>query len=72
MFNASMDYGYTGHRFRITGETATGSCGAMATLNALRVTLSDKVQLVGVQRFYSKRYFARYARSFSEGGKVQN
>ena len=72
MFNVSMDYGYTAHRFRVTGETATGSCGAMATLNALRLTLSDKVQLVGVQRFYSKRYFARHARSFSEGSHVQN
>ncbi len=70
--NISMDYGYTSGRLSFHGETATGGCGAWATINALTVRPSQTLSLMAVQRFYSYRYYAPWAQSFSEGGSVQN
>ena len=71
-WNASVDYGYTGARFAVTGETATGDCGAIATLNSLTVKVSDVLSLMALQRFYGKKYYSLYAQSLSEGGHVQD
>lgn len=71
-WNVSIDYGYTGARFSVSGETATGDCGAIATLNMLTWKLNDEFTLMALQRFYGKRYYSLYAQSFSEGGSVQN
>lgn len=71
-WNASIDYSYLSPRFSVTGETATGSCGAIATVNTIAVTLPHQVELTAVQRFYSYKYYAMMARSFSDGGRVQN
>ena len=71
-WNASADYGYTGHRFSVHGETATGGCGAVATINTVSYSPSSNLSLMAIQRFYGKKYHAMHARSYSEGGKVQN
>lgn len=70
--NLSADYGYLHHRFALNGETAMNRHGAVATINSLSVNASDELRLMLLQRFYSYRYTALYARSISEGGHVQN
>lgn len=71
-FNAGIDYGYNGHKFTFSGETATGSCGAIATINLLTYSISDQMTLTALQRYYSYKYYTLLGRSFSEGGMVQN
>lgn len=71
-FNIGMDYGYTGHRLSLRGETATGGCKAWATINMLTYNLTEHIDITALQRFYSYKYYSLSARSFSEGGMVQN
>lgn len=70
--NASIDYGYLCRFFVFNGETATGNCGGIATLNNFNFHLNKKVDFIAVQRFYSYRYSSLHANSFSEGGSIQN
>ena len=70
--NFSADYGYLHPRFALSGETAMNRDGALATINSLSVKVADRLNLLLMQRFYSYRYTALYARSLSEGGHVQN
>lgn len=71
-WNVSVDYGYISHRWTIGGETATGDCGAVATLNAASYQFSDHFSLTAVQRFYSARYYSLFSNSFAEGSSVQD
>lgn len=71
-WNASVDYGYTSHRWTIAGETATGSCNAIATLNSVSYLFTDHFSLMALQRFYSARYYSLFSNSFSEGSSVQD
>lgn len=71
-YNVGLNYGYTGHRLSFSGETATGGCNAVATVNSLSYSLTDNLDLLALQRFYSFRYYSLFAESFSEGGAVQN
>ena len=70
--NVSADYGYTSRRLTVSGETALNREGALATLNSVSLTVADELSLMVLQRFYSYRYTALHARSFSDGGSVQN
>ena len=71
-WNASVDYGYTSRRLSVSGETATGSCHGVATLNMLSWAVTDRLDVMGLWRMYSYRYYSLFARSFSDGGSVQN
>ena len=71
-FNASIDYGYTHHRFSFAGETAMNADGAIATLNVLSYLPSANLKVVLLQRYYSMRYTTLHGHAFSEGGHVQN
>lgn len=71
-YNVGVNYGYTGSRLSFSGETATGGCRAMATINSLSYNVTDNLSILALQRFYSYRYYALFAESFSEGGAVQN
>lgn len=71
-YNIGVNYGYTGHRLSFSGETATGGCNALATINTLSFSLTEKIDLLVLQRFYSCKYYSLFAESFSEGGAVQN
>lgn len=71
-WNVSADYGYTSHRFSVSGETATGDAHAIATINTVSLCLADGLSLMVLQRFYSCRYYALFSRTFSEGGHTQN
>lgn len=71
-FNMSANYGYRSGRFSFSGETATGSCHALATVNTASYRLLSTLTLNAIQRYYSYRYTSLFARSFSEGGAAQN
>ena len=71
-WNVGADYGYTGPRFILHGETATGDGGAWATINTVAFTPSPQLSLMALHRFYGKRYNAVHANGFSEGGAVRN
>jgi hypothetical protein len=71
-WNLSVDYGYTSSRVNIGGETATGDCGAVATVNSISLMLGSKLEAVAVQRMYSYRFYSLLGNSYSSGGKTQN
>lgn len=71
-WNASVDYGYTGHRLTFTGETATGDSHAVATLNTLTYQASPTLSLTALQRFYSYKYYSLFSESFADGSRIQN
>lgn len=71
-WNASIDYGFISHRWNIAGETATGDCGAIATLHSVSYLFSDKFSLLGLHRFYSARYYSLFSNAFAEGSDVQD
>ncbi|NDV65454.1 helix-hairpin-helix domain-containing protein [Bacteroides sp. 224] len=70
--NLGIDYKYRWNRFTFIGETAIGKGGGMATLNTVSYSPVSSYQFMFVQRYYSRDYWAFFARSFSEGGYVQN
>ena len=70
--NASIDYGYTSHRFSFSGETALNDNHALATLNRVSYQPVGNLQLLLLQRFYSHKYYAQHASSFNAGGRIQN
>lgn len=70
--NLSADYTYATPRFSFSGETAVCQNGGLATINSISLQLTDGFSLLALQRFYSYRYTALYARSFSEGGYTRN
>jgi len=71
-FNVGVDYGYTGHRMSFNGETATGACHAVATINMLTYGLTEHLDLTALYRYYSYKYYSLLGNSFSENGSVQN
>ncbi len=71
-WNASIDYGYLSDRLNLSGETATGDCGQVATLNSVSYQAWSNVALLVLQRYYPYRYHAPYSSSFAEGGSVQD
>ena len=70
--NVSADYGYLHPRFALNGETAVNRDGALATINSLSLQAADGMTVMLLQRFFSYRYTALYARTMTEGGHVQN
>ena len=71
-WNISVDYGFNKGRFSFAGETATGDCNAIATINKLGFRASVSLSLMAVYRRYSYKYYSLFSESFSEGGYVQN
>ena len=71
-WNASINYGYISGRFTFSGETATGSCNSIATINSLEAKLCRDITVNAVQRFYSYKYYAINAKAFNDGGYTQN
>ena len=71
-WNASVSYGYRRHRLQIAGETATGDCRAVATLNSATWQAADNLSLMILQRFYSYSYYSLFGQSFADGSRVQN
>ena len=70
--NASLDYGYTHHRFAVSGETAINGDGALATANTMSYQPSASLGIVALWRFYSYRYTGLYSHSFGNNSSAQN
>lgn len=71
-WNVSVDYGYVSSGLTFSGETASGGCGAIATLNSIKAKVAHSLTIIGIQRFYSYKYTAINAKAFNDGGRVQN
>lgn len=71
-WNISVNYGYNSGRYSFSGETATGSCGSIATINSAEGRINRSLSLHAVQRYYSYKYYAINAKSFNDGGYTQN
>ncbi|PTL33799.1 DNA-binding protein [Prevotella sp. oral taxon 376] len=71
-WNMSVDYSYVSSRFTFSGETATGNCKAVATLNTMSYKLTHELTLMALQRFYSYKYYSLHARSFGESSMVND
>ena len=71
-WNASIDYGYRSGRLALSGETATGDGHGWAALHTLSWRIAPELDLLALHRFYGKRYYSLFSRSFSDGGDVQN
>lgn len=70
--NVGVDYGYTRSQFSFQGETAADRHGAIATVHSANMRLTRTLTALLLHRFYSCRYTALFANSFSDGGEVRN
>lgn len=71
-WNVSVDYGYVSNRLSVHGETATGDCGVVATVNSVGYQCSDVWTLMLLQRFYPVRYYSIYSNAFGESSDTQD
>lgn len=70
--NMSLDYKIRWNRFTLSGEIAFDKRQKAAILNTLSYSPGSAYKFMVVQRYYAHDYWALFARSFSEGGYVQN
>ena len=71
-FAASVDYLFIRHGFQFFGETAVNDVGGVATLHGLMFAPTSLLNLVVLQRYYSKKYDVFFANAFSEGSRANN
>ena len=70
---AGLHYGYGNRWFSFSGETAYSTeQQGVATLNKLIWKINPRYTLMGLQRYYSKRYYSFFASALSENSTVQN
>lgn len=70
--NIGLNYKYRWRRFTFLGETAIDKNRNPATLNAVNYSYRQTYRVVLLHRYYAYNYWNMFARSFSEGGYVQN
>ncbi len=70
--NVSMDYAYNNDVFSVRGETALNRNGNVATINMAGLTINDDIDVMLLHRYYSHRYTAIYAQSFTDGTRTNN
>ncbi len=70
--NLSLDYGYAHPRVAFNGETAIDKKGHLATINTASLRVTDALNVMLLQRFYSYAYTSLDAQSYSDGGSVRN
>lgn len=70
--NIGANYKYRWQRFTFLGETAIDKNRNIATLNAINYSYRQTYKVMLLHRYYSYNYWNMFARSFSEGGYVQN
>jgi len=71
-WNASVDYGYTSGLLSMRGETAIDNKGKIAEILSGCLRVGYNLSLVALQRYYSYKYNALFAESFSEASGVKN
>lgn len=70
--NTGFNYRYRWRRFTFLGESAVDKGGRLATLNSVNYSFRQTCRAVLLHRYYAYNYWNLFARSFSEGGYVQN
>jgi hypothetical protein len=71
-WNASIDYGYLSNRLTFQGETATGDCHSVATINTVSYQTDFGLSAMLLQRYYAYQYHSLFGNSFAAGGAVRN
>ncbi len=71
-WNASVDYGYVSAKLNIAGETATGNCGTVATINTLSYLLTPSLSVMALQRYYPYQYYSLFSQSYADGSTVND
>lgn len=69
--NYSLAYAYVSRLFRLSGETAVGSSGGVATLNAIQSEWRGNT-FTFIQRYYGAKYVSINGKTFSENVHPQN
>lgn len=70
--NAGIHYQWKNSRLAFYGETAVSAGGAIATLDALRLTPASYISLLVLYRYYDRRYQAFFGNAFGRNTSVQN
>ena len=70
-YNVGVDYNFRWKGLALQGEVAKSKQG-WASLNKIQYTFPQGYQLSLIHRYYASDYWGWYARSFSEGSKIQN
>jgi hypothetical protein len=71
-YNMGVDYLFKWNNLTLYGETAYAQNGALATLNALRLSPRSYLSFLIMQRSYSKKYQAFYGNAFGQQSSGQN
>ena len=67
--NTSIDYGYTGHKLSIDGESAIDGGNSLATINRITYQPITELSLTLLQRFYSYKFETLFGQCFN-GSKL--
>lgn len=70
--NTSIDYGYTGHKLSVEGESAIDGAKSLATINRITYQPISELSLTLLQRFYSYKFETLFGQCFNDGGRIQN
>ncbi len=70
--NVGVDYRWRIGNVLLRGEAAVNRSGYVATINKLGMRLVNDIDIILLHRYYSHRYTALYAQSFSDGSRVNN
>lgn len=70
--NTSIDYGYTGHKLAVDGESAIDGRFSLATINRIMYQPISELSLTMLQRFYSYKFKTLFGQCFNDGGRIQN
>ena len=70
--NMSVNYMLKNSYLKFYGEMALSKNGAIATLNALRLTPASYISFLALYRYYDRHYQALFGNAFSQGSSVQN
>ncbi|KAA3436568.1 ComEA family DNA-binding protein [Rufibacter hautae] len=69
---AGLHYSYLWQNLNFFGETALSGTGGLGTVNGLLASLSEKVEVSLLYRYYARDFQTLYGAAFGEGSRNQN
>jgi hypothetical protein len=67
-----LHYSYLWQNLNFFGETARSGNGGLGTVNGLLLSLSERVEVAMVYRYYARHFQTLYGTAFGEGSRNQN
>ncbi|WP_207432415.1 ComEA family DNA-binding protein [Sabulibacter ruber] len=67
-----LQYSYLWQNFNFFGETARSGNGGLGTVNGVLASLSEKVEVALLYRYYARDFQTLYGAAFGEGSRNQN